>query len=198
MHAQAKSTFVGMLRVLVGAVAVLMLGTFAVPSLANTQGVITALVCTGSHEATWTPGLTSNPATILVGAQTNWSCANVSGGPVILNGASTSSFDATFSCGSIFSPVSTTWTINWKDTNGNPMGQSQYQFTARVTAVENNLVIAAPGTITGGQFAGAAVVGSFTLANLAATVQNGCNIPGGVTNASGLSTLTITGLDLKL
>jgi hypothetical protein len=115
-----------------------------------------------------------------------------------LKATSTSSFDATFSCGSIFSPVSTTWTIRWSDINGNPVGQSQYQFTARVTAVQNNLVIAAPGSITSGKFAGAAAVGSFTLTNLAATVQNGCNIPGGVTNALGPTTLTITGINLSL
>lgn len=198
MYTQLKSVLMAKSKVILMAIVAIVSGMLAMPSPTHAQGLITALVCTGTHAATWTPGVTSNPNTIQVGAQSNWTCANASGGPVILNAASTSSFNATFSCGSIFAPVTATWTITWTDLDGHPKGQSQYQFTARVTAVENNLVIAAPGSITGGQFAGATVVGSFILENLAATVQNGCNVPGGVTNGSGASTLTITGLNLTL
>ncbi|CBJ40998.1 conserved exported protein of unknown function (plasmid) [Ralstonia solanacearum CMR15] len=193
MYRQVKQVFMKKASMFLLAIVTVMFGIFLLPSPIHAQGTSTALVCSGLHLATWTPGVTSDPNTIQVGAQSTWTCSNVSGGPVVLNGASSDSFLATFSCGSIFSPVTATWVINWTDANAKPVGQSQYQFTARVTAVQNDLVIAAPGSITSGMYSGASATGSFTLNNLAALVQNGCNVPGGVTNASGPSTLTLTG-----
>ena len=170
----------------------LAIGMETTSSQVHAQGLAT-LQCVGGHSATWTPGVTNTLETVTVSTQSNWTCVNALDPLNILaNASSTNTFQVQFDCQSLLSMTSPpiTWTIQWN--NGDT---STYTFTPAVTDEDGNLVVAAAnGSITGGRFKGAAVVGTYILPGLAAVVQNGCIK--GVTSATGTSTLTIVGVPL--
>lgn len=168
------------------------LGVLATTSTqARAENLLTLANCVGSHSATWSPGVTNNPREITVSENSQWNCLQLRA-PLLTTASSTNEFTAQFSCQSLLNPVPATWTIEWGD--GVEPKTSTYVFTAQVNSVGNNLVIAAPGTITAGRHAGASAVGTFVLQNLGATLNNLCASANGVTNATGASTLLITGV----
>lgn len=164
--------------------ALLGLGILAAPAPAQALGVNLAQ-CTGTHNAQWSPGATNTPKLITVSTQSQWTCVQLQL-PLLINASSTNQFTAQFSCESLLAPVPATWTINWGDG-----ATSTFTFNSTVEAVDGNLVITAPGTITAGRYAGSTALATFILENLGATLENLCATTG-VTNATGASTLTIT------
>lgn len=164
--------------------ALLGLGILAAPVPAQALGVNLAQ-CTGTHNAQWSPGATNTPQLITVSTQSQWTCVQLQL-PLLINASSNNQFTAQFSCESLLAPVPATWTITWGDG-----ATSTFAFNSTVEAVDGNLVITAPGTITAGRYAGSTAVATFILENLGATLENLCATTG-VTTATGASTLTIT------
>jgi hypothetical protein len=160
------------------------LAALAAPVRAQALGVNLAQ-CTGTHNAQWSPGVTNTPQLITVNTQSQWTCVQLQL-PLLINASSTNQFTAQFACESLLAPAPATWTINWGDG-----ATSTFAFTASVNAVNGNLVITAPGRITAGRYANASATATFILQDLADTLKNLCATTG-VTNASGVSTLTIT------
>jgi hypothetical protein len=158
----------------------------AAPSTAHANSAVCAL---GSHDATWSPGVTNAVATHDVTTITTWNCVQLLRAPLITTASSVAEFSAPFSCVNLFSTEPTTWTINWSD--GIAPATSTFVYTATAVPVAGNLVVTAPGSITSGRYGGHTAEAEFVLANLAATLGNQCGSPAGVTDASGTATLVI-------
>lgn len=142
--------------------------------------------CSGQHTASWSPGETNVSQPITITTDTVWECKQASGGAI--TATSDESFKGQFNCASnAEAQPAITWTIHWNDGE-----QSTFVFNATVDAVNGNLNINAPGTVTQGRFAGSKATAAFTLNNFAAELNTLCNTPGGVTSATGTSTLTIS------
>jgi len=163
----------------------IVLGT-ALPSAAHASSAVCAL---GSHDATWSPGVTNAVVVHEVTAETTWNCVQLVRGPLFTTAWSEAEFSAPFSCANFFSAPPTTWTINWTD--GVPPATSTFTYTATAASVGGNLVVTAPGSITSGRYSGQMAEATFVLTNLAATLGNQCASPAGVTSAGGNATLTI-------
>lgn len=155
----------------------------ATPVTSHAQG-ISLVECVGTHSATWTPGLSNTAKTVTVSTKSLWSCP--------LSGTSATSaqqFQQLLSCDSLLQPTKVTWIIAWAD------GQtSTAQLTGDVENIDGNLVVPLTGTITAGLYNGDNVAITVTDTDLGSTLENACNSPAGLTNASGPITLTITGL----
>ncbi|URL59281.1 hypothetical protein IM816_03985 [Luteibacter flocculans] len=169
--------------------AMLVLVAAVAPSPTAAQSILPIVTCTGSHAATWSPGVTNTTAVHTVDTQTSWSCTQLIAAPLLTSASSQESFDAPFNCNNLFSTTPITWTIHWSDNGG--AATSAFTFTATALPISGNLVITAPGTITAGRYAGRSATATFTLLNLGATLAAQCSSPTGVTNASGPSTLLI-------
>ncbi|WP_434682142.1 hypothetical protein J3P77_22370 (plasmid) [Pseudomonas sp. R1-18] len=157
------------------------------PRRADAQGINLATCVVGTHTAQWSPGVTHTEKLINVTTTSNWECSVP---PLVLTSAkSTQTFQASFSCGSLFKqtpPI--TWVINWSDG-----GTSTYKFIASVTSTGNlNTTITGVGEIVDGRFKGANALTTFVLQDVANILNNDCSQPSGVTQMSGLTTLIIS------
>lgn len=158
----------------------------ALPSAAHASSAVCAL---GSHDATWSPGVTNSVVLHDVTTETTWNCLQLVRGPLFTTAWSDAEFSAPFSCANFFSTPLTTWIVNWTD--GIPPATSTFTYTATAVSVDGNLVVTAPGSITSGRYSGQMAEAQFILANLAATLGNQCASLAGVTEASGNATLII-------
>lgn len=156
------------------------------PSAAHASSAACAL---GSHDVTWSPGVTNTVATHDVRANTTWNCTQILRAPLFTTASSRAEFSAPFSCINLFSTEPTSWTITWSD--GIDPATSTFEYTATVVPAAGNLVVVANGSITEGRFSGQAAEAEFVLTNLAATLGDQCRALPGVTNANGTSTLVI-------
>lgn len=157
------------------------------PRRADAQGINLATCLTGTHTAEWSPGVTHTEKQVNVTTTSNWVCAVPT--LALLNGAkSTQTFQASFSCGSLFKQTAPiTWVINWNDGV-----TSTYEFIASVTSSGNlNTTITGAGKIVDGRFKGADAITTFILVNVPGLLNNACN-KDGVTKMSGLTTLIIS------
>jgi hypothetical protein len=158
------------------------------PRRADAQGINLATCLTGTHTAQWSPGVTHTEKQVNVTTTSNWVCAVPT--LALLTGAqSTQTFQASFSCGSLFKQTAPiTWVINWNDGV-----TSTYEFIASVTSTGNlNTTITGAGKIVNGRFKGANALTTFVLQDVANILNNDCNQPSGVTQMSGLTTLIIS------
>lgn len=155
------------------------------PATAHASSAVCAI---GTHNATWSPGVTHAVALHEVTTDTTWSCTQLRA-PLFTTASSHAEFSAPFSCSNLFSTAPTTWTIEWGDAVS--PATSTFVFTATAVPLEGNLVVTAPGSITSGRFSGHSATAAFVLTNLAATIANQCATPSGVTSASGTATLVI-------
>nr|WP_063571497.1 hypothetical protein [Luteibacter rhizovicinus] len=158
----------------------------ALPLTVHASSAVCAL---GSHDVTWSPGVTNTVADHDVTADTTWNCVQALRAPLLTTASSHAEFSAPFSCVNLFSTEPTTWTIAWSD--GIAPATSTFTYTATVVPAAGNLVITAPGSITSGRYSGHMAEAEFVLANLAATLGDQCKGLPGVTNANGTSTLVI-------
>jgi hypothetical protein len=157
----------------------------AIPANAH-AGSAPLAKCSGQHNASWSPGETNTSQPITVTTDTVWECKQPSGDAI--TATSDENFKGQFNCASNSeAQPAITWTIRWNDGE-----QSTFVFNAVVDAVNGNLNINAPGTITQGKFAGSKATATFTLNNFAAELNTLCNTASGVTSATGTSTLTIS------
>lgn len=158
------------------------------PKRADAQEVNLATCLAGTHTAKWSPGVTHTEQQITVTTTSDWTCSVPS--LALLTGArSTQTFQASFSCDSLFKQTEPiTWIIKWND------GQtSTYRFTASVTSVGNlNTSITGAGKIVDGRFKDADAISTFALLDVPSLLSNDCNQPSGVTQMSGLTTLIIS------
>ena len=96
----------------------------AKPAQAQVENLATCML--GTHTAAWSPGLTNTVQPINVSTVSRWGpCVSLSH-PLAVSASSTQSFQATFSCLSLFlqtQPI--TWVINWSDG-----ASSTYEFTS--------------------------------------------------------------------
>jgi hypothetical protein len=163
-------------------------GLSAAP-VVRAQAILPIVNCTGNHAATWSPGVTNTTALHTVTTDTAWSCTQLIALPLLTSASSHEQFTAPFNCTNLFSTAPITWTLHWSDARG--PATSTFTFTATVAPVDGNLVVTAPGSITGGRYAGRGATAVFTLLNLGATLNDQCNSATGVTSASGPSTFLI-------
>ncbi|TCV92373.1 hypothetical protein EC912_10780 [Luteibacter rhizovicinus] len=183
MHRTMKGYFRSRFSFFFVATAGLLFAMLAVPASAH---ALSLAVCTGSHAATWSPGVTYATEGHTVTTDSQWTCVQLAA-PVLTSASSHEQFTAQFSCGSLLTPAPATWTIKWADNV-----TSTFSFTSTVNAVDGNLVITALGNITNGRYAGKPANATFTLLNLGSTLNSQCSSSTGVTSASGLSTLIIS------
>jgi hypothetical protein len=161
----------------------LALAALGSPAGAKALDVVT---CLGAHSAEWSPGVTNTEQQHTVVTDTNWDCTRLLNPLWSTSATFHEEFQAEFSCSSLLDAVPVTWTVQWEDG-----ATSTFQFTASVNSVAGNLVILAPGTITAGRYAGSNATATFTLLNLASTLELACASPEGVTGASGPSVFAI-------
>ncbi|GFZ96743.1 hypothetical protein [Dyella caseinilytica] len=187
MHALKISSLMTRLSASSLALVACLLGSViaAAPTTSYAQG-ITLVTCVGTHTASWTPGLTDTATDVEVSTSSLWSC------PLAGTSASSSQqFEQELSCDSLLDPTNVTWVIAWA--NGQ---KSTAQLSGDVENIDGNLVIPLTGTVTNGLYAGDTVAITVTDTNLGATLDDVCSSPGGLTNASGPTILTITGVSL--
>lgn len=155
---------------------------------ADAQEVNLATCVAGTHTAKWSPGVTHTEQQITVTTTSEWGCSALAL-PLLTGAKSTQTFQASFSCHSLFKQTEPiTWIIEWND------GQtSTYRFTAGVTSTGNlNTSITGVGKIVDGRFKDADAISTFALLDVPSLLSNDCNQPGGVTQMSGLTTLIIS------
>jgi hypothetical protein len=165
----------------------LAMGVFATPTQSQSPSQRPNVSCVGSHSATWNPGVKNTPQLIEVSQVSEWDCVQDGQDAPPVHASSKKVFNATFSCQSLNDPTQTEFPIIWGDDGS----QSTFKFTAKVTAVKNNLNITAEGTITDGRFQGSKARATFNIRNYAATVTKQCDGSQGATSASGNSTFEI-------
>lgn len=185
MRAKENETSMAKLRMIFSAFTAFLLSLFVLstPMPAHAQG-LTLVACAGTHTATWTPGLTNTAKTVTVSTNSLWSC------PLSATSASSQQkFPQELSCDSLLQPTSVTWVIVWADGE-----TSTTQLKGDVEDVDGNLVVPLTGSVTEGLYKGDNVAITVTDTNLGATLNSACSSPGGLTNASGPTLLTITGL----
>jgi hypothetical protein len=154
------------------------------PVRSHAQGGLTLVACVGTHTAAWSPGLTDTVEDVTVSTSSLWSCP--------LSGTSASSsqqFSQKLSCDSLLQPTNVTWVITWANKQ-----TSTAQLSGDVENIDGNLVVPLTGTITAGLYEGNNIAITITDTNLGAALQNACSSQGGLTNASGPTALTITGI----
>jgi hypothetical protein len=158
------------------------------PKRAEAQGIDLATCLVGTHTAKWSPGVTHTEQQITVTTTSDWTCS-VPSLALLTDAKSTQTFQASFSCGSLFKQTAPiTWVINWNDGV-----TSTYEFIASVTSTGNlNTTITGAGKIVDGRFKGANALTTFVLQDVANILNNDCNQPSGVTQMSGLTTLIIS------
>lgn len=187
MCAQKIEGLIAKFRVMFGSLALFLLGigVMALPIPSHAQG-LTLVTCVGTHAATWTPGLTNTVQTVTLSTQSLWSCP--------LPGTSASSeqyVSQQLSCETLLKSGSLKWVIDWA---GGETTTAQLNAVANV--VDGNVVVTLTGSVVEGLYLGDNVAITVTDTNLGATLESACTSPGGLTNASGPSVLTITGVSL--
>lgn len=169
--------------VLFAVVVCLALSAFGVPTGAKALDLV---ACVGDHSAEWSPGVTNTEQEHTVVTETDWECTRLLNPFWSMSATFHEEHQAVFSCASLLDAVPVTWTFEWEDGV-----TSTFAFTASVSSVAGNLVILAPGTITAGRYAGSSATATFTLLNLASTLELACASPEGVAGASGPTVFTI-------
>ncbi|MFB7944169.1 hypothetical protein ACFC6L_04550 [Kitasatospora phosalacinea] len=143
----------------------------------------TVMVCTGTGQQTYSPGitLTTRPTTV-----TNTSdLTGCTGGPVSSGHHHFGPFTTTASC--LYTPPTgpDAFDLTWNDGT-----TSHYEGTYLVTTTGGQLVVTSTGTVTSGRFAGKAL--QEVVAYLAPDLLQ-CATPQGVTAVSGPITIVVTG-----
>jgi hypothetical protein len=158
------------------------------PKRAEAQGIDLATCLVGTHTAKWSPGVTHTEQQITVTTTSDWTCS-VPSLALLTRAKSTQTFQASFSCGSLFKQTGLiTWIINWNDGV-----TSTYEFTANLTNSGNlNTTITGLGKIVDGRFKGANAISTFILLDVPGLLSNDCNQPSGITQMSGQTMLTIS------
>ncbi|MFJ4144929.1 hypothetical protein [Pseudomonas sp. NPDC089734] len=163
-------------------------GLLVTPDRAQAQVANLATCLTGTHTATWSPGLTNTDQLINVSTTSNWAPCVSPSAPLAVSASSSQSFQATFSCQSLLlqtSPI--TWVINWSDG-----ATSTYEFTATVNNIGNlNTTIVGVGKILDGRYKNAKAMTTFVLGDIESILNNDCAQASGVTQVKGASSLVI-------
>jgi hypothetical protein len=139
--------------------------------------------CLGTNHETYTPGLSFHSQDIqFYAADTYTTCT--SSDPTLTAGSDTFAAELMMSCAQPVAVGSYILDVHWN--NGK---SSTFSLTSTILSeVAGQIVVAATGTVVAGEFNGAAVIAQFT--QLAPDLLK-C-LSGGVTSASGTSTLQIT------
>lgn len=161
-------------------------GLLSTAPAAEAQGIGLAQ-CTGSRATTWTPGINNTARPVTVSTRDNFAvCVGLTGG-LIGSAASANQITYTAQCGDLLTPIKgIRYPVSWSDGT-----HSLLTLNAVVENVDGNLISTATGTVDEGKYAGNKAVVVITNVGLAATLQNLCGTPQGVTSANGAITLTI-------
>ncbi len=166
-----------------GIISVALVSAFvAVPSAHAAGGSIT---CTGSEILTYSPGVKLFPRTVTLNVTANFDTC-VSTNPAIASGSAGTppgGVPATLSCLNLASPGSGQATIRWN--NGTT---SRYAFTHSSQTVLGQLITTTTGAVIAGEFLGRSVL--IVFASPAPNFLD-CLSPGGLTQRTGVVTLTI-------
>lgn len=163
--------------------------TIFLPSASANAAIIDAL-CTGNETVRYSPGLTLSRKETAVDVSTVHP-ACVSSDPAITSDTGTVHFTDDLSCADISIPgmtfVSTTREITWNTTETSTLKSSSSTVTRTPVATTR----VTTGTVTSGKFSGDTYTAAVVLAN---TQLLSCLLaPHGLTQVTGISTLTITG-----
>ncbi|GAA3464365.1 hypothetical protein ACFFSW_17860 [Saccharothrix longispora] len=143
------------------------------------------LSCTGSGANTYQPGVTAQPRVVSITSSADYGSCVSSGSPTITSGGYAITANGLVSC--LGGGVSITVTIAWNT------GETTTVAAVGLVVLRpaNEVVVVYQGTVTAGQFTGAAVVMTAALLN---TTPAQCLTPEGVTGTSGPANITITQL----
>lgn len=148
------------------------------------QTALVDLTCTGTNNATFSPGLTFTTRTVDIEADGEYTTC-VSSDPAVTSGTYTASGQGTMSC--LAGGHAGAFTITW-----NTGEYSTIEFTNNVALRPGGqTVVVATGTVIDGKFVGDRFDGTFTLFQLNVLA---CLGPEGVRSSTGPTTLLLTSL----
>lgn len=169
-------------QAVVGLTAMTVASTFAIPGASASDGSIT---CKGTEVLTYSPGVTLFPRMVTLTATANFGPC-VSTNPAIASGSAGTppgGVPATLSCLNLLDSSSGQATIRWN--NGTT---SRYAFNRSSQTVGGQLIATATGAVTAGEFLGRSVL---IVSVSPAPNFLDCLSPGGMTQRTGVVTLTI-------
>jgi len=173
---------------LVGAAVLLVATSVAAPASAAAAAPLISVVCTGSNEIHYSPGLTNTSQTVTISGQDNATvCVDLAQPLRQLSFVAPFSGSFTTSCTALLSGGTGTQTLQW-----NTGETSLWHWTFQIANTVNGQLLAiADGPITSGRYAGAQMrqVVTETAADLTA-----CSTPEGMTENGGPSNWVITNL----
>jgi hypothetical protein len=172
---------------LIGALVSIGLLTVSGPAAATILPEGPGVLCSGSYETTYNPGLTFEAQDVEVTAHTSYNCLLH---PKVASGsAQAGPFTQTdASCVDLLQGVSSgLTTVTW-----NTGETTTYAWQATAAQIGGNVVVTATGTVVAGKFLGKAVLRQ-TVA-FQSEIQSACGSENGLEQVSGSATLSITGL----
>ena len=171
-------------QVVVGLTAMTVATMFVAVSPANATGG--SITCTGTEVLTYNPGLKLYSRTVTLTATANFGPC-VSTNPAIASGSAGTppgGVPAKLSCLNLLDSASGQATVRWN--NGT---SSRYAFNRTSQTVAGQLITTATGAVTAGEFLGRSVL---LVSVSPAPNFLDCLSPGGLTQRTGVVTLTIT------
>lgn len=161
------------------------LGFATLPTAAPAQAVPVVVTCTGTQTTTFSPGLTNTPQTVVRAGQNIHSPCISTQLPFTMSGLVTFTSTSTLSCTSLTTANTGTDIIAWSTGR-----TSTFDYNRTVTTAGGQTVVTLTGSITAGDFTGAAAVETIVSPALDLSA---CATPQGITSTYGVSELTITG-----
>ncbi|HEY7144260.1 MAG TPA: hypothetical protein VH637_08435 [Streptosporangiaceae bacterium] len=168
----------------IACLAVIAAGTIVAAAPAAGAGVVDAQ-CEGITTIQYSPGLTGTTQTVTITAANSYpTCLSLADLTISSAEGTVQPLTGPDDCVPLItSPITVTET--WSNGQTSTMGLSVIDISTEVSAE----VLTATGSVTSGEFAGDTVVNVITIE---LTDLGGCDNPGGLTELSGVSTLTLT------
>lgn len=164
----------------------LLIGTSGFAVAATAKSSLPRLVCTGTQDINWDPGLTLTTQTVTTSGSTDLSSCTDPDDPAITSGSSSFSGPEPTSCLTLLSQPAGSEEITW-----NTGAKTTFSWTATevvVTGALGNLVVTITTDVESGRYAGQDIVYVLTSQSIDLT---DCLSSSGLENASGPAAFTV-------